>query len=163
MAGLTIYSTQDSDIQKQMETECSKKKYKLASRNSDDSSQAAMVIIDHKTGNVVGCTGGLGEKTTARSFNRATQSVRQTGSAIKPIAVLLPAIDKKIITAATIFDDTEQDFENNYHPTDYSKSLGKITVRRAVESSQNIPFVEIMEKLKPKNSIKYLEKWELQH
>ena len=45
-----------------------KKKYKLASRNSDDSSQAAMVIIDHKTGNVVGCTGGLGEKTTARSF-----------------------------------------------------------------------------------------------
>ena len=158
MAGLTIYSTQDSDVQKQMETECSKKKYKLASKNSDDSSQAAMVIIDHKNGNVVGCTGGLGEKTTARSFNRATQSVRQTGSAIKPIAVLLPAIDKKIITAATIFDDTEQDFENNYHPTDYSKSLGKITVRRAVESSQNIPFVEIMEKLKPKNSIKYLEK-----
>ncbi len=158
MAGLTIYSTQDSDIQKQMETECSKKKYKLASKNSDDSSQAAMVIIDHKTGNVVGCTGGLGEKTTERSFNRATQSVRQTGSAIKPIAVLLPAIDKKIITAATILDDTEQDFENNYHPTDYSKSLGKITVRRAVESSQNIPFVEIMEKLKPKNSIKYLEK-----
>ena len=158
MAGLTIYSTQDSDVQNQMETETAKGKYILASKNGGDSSQAAMVIIDHKTGNVVGCTGGLGKKTTARSFNRATQSVRQTGSAIKPIAVLLPAIDKKIITAATILDDTEQDFENGYHPTDYSKSLGKITVRRAVESSQNIPFVEIMEELKPKNSIKYLEK-----
>ena len=45
-----------------------------------------------------------------------------------------------------------------YHPTDYNPSLGKITVRRAVESSQNIPFVEIMEELKPKNSIKYLKK-----
>lgn len=158
MAGLTIYSTQDSSIQNQMQNEMKKGKYILASKNGGDSSQAAMVIIDHKTGNVVGCTGGLGEKATARSFNRATQSVRQTGSAIKPIAVLLPAIDKKIITAATILDDTEQDFGNNYHPTDYSKSLGKITVRRAVESSQNIPFVEIMEELKPKNSIKYLEK-----
>ena len=52
--------------------------------------------------------------------------------------------DKKIFTASTIFDDTEQDFENSYHPVDYSKSLGNITVRRAVESSQNVPFVEIL-------------------
>ena len=102
--------------------------------------------------------GGLGEKKTARSLNRATQSVRQTGSAIKPIAVLAPAIDKKIITATSIYDDTEKDFEGGYHPVDYSKSLGEITVRRAVESSQNIPFVEIMEELKPKNAISYLEK-----
>ena len=99
--------------------------------------------------------GGLGKKETARSLNRATQSVRQTGSAIKPIAVLAPAIDKKIITAASIYDDTEKDFEGGYHPVDYSKSLGEITVRRAVESSQNIPFVEIMEELKPKNAISY--------
>lgn len=158
MAGLTIYSTQDSDIQNKIEMEMSKGRYILASKKGEDSSQAAMVIIDHKNGNVVGCTGGLGKKTVARSFNRATQSVRQTGSAIKPIAVLLPAIDRKIITSATILDDTEQDFESNYHPTDYSKCLGNITVRRAVESSQNIPFVEIMEKLNPRNSIKYLKK-----
>lgn len=158
MAGLTIYSTQDSKIQSETEKEFKKKKYSLASKNGGDSSQAAMVIIDHRTGHVVACTGGLGEKTTSRPFNRATQSVRQTGSAIKPIAVLAPAIDKKIITASTILDDTEQDFEKNYHPTDYSASLGKITVRRAVESSQNIPFVEVMRELKPKNAIKYLEK-----
>ena len=158
MAGLTICSTQDSKIQSETENECKKKMYILSSKNGKDTSQAAMVIIDHKTGYVLGCTGGLGEKTESLCFNRATQSVRQTGSAIKPIAVLAPAIDKRIITASSIFDDTEQDFENQYHPTDYSASLGKITVRRAVESSQNIPFVEIMEKLKPKNSIKYLKK-----
>ena len=102
--------------------------------------------------------GGLGEKTEVRPLNRATQSIRQTGSAIKPLSILIPAIDKKIITAASIYDDTEQDFAEGYHPTDYNKSLGKITVRRAVESSQNIPFVEIMQELKPKNSIKYLKK-----
>ena len=158
MAGLTIHSTQDTNIQSETEKECNMKKYVLQSQISDDTSQAAMVIMDHKTGQVLGCVGGLGKKTEARPLNRATQSVRQTGSAIKPIAVLAPAIDKKIITAASIYDDTERDFENGYHPLDYNKSLGKITVRRAVESSQNIPFVEIMEELTPKTSISYLEK-----
>ncbi len=156
-AGLTIYSTQDSKVQKQTETEFEKSKYSLPSKNGGDSSQAAMVIIDHKTGHVIGCTGGLGKKTKARALNRATQSVRQTGSSIKPLSVLIPAIDKKIITASSIYDDTERDFADGYHPTDYNPSLGKVTVRRAVESSQNIPFVEIMEELKPKQSIKYLK------
>ena len=158
MAGLTIHSTQDSKVQEKTETEFEKSKYSLPSKTGGNSSQAAMVIIDHKTGYVVGCTGGLGEKTKARSLNRATQSVRQTGSSIKPLSILIPAIDKKIITAASIYDDTERDFAEGYHPTDYNPSLGKITVRRAVESSQNIPFVEIMETLKPKNAIKYLKK-----
>ena len=158
MAGLTINSTQDSSIQKQAETEFEKSKYSRPSKNGGNSSQAAMVIMDHTTGKVLACVGGLGKKTEARSLNRATQSVRQTGSAIKPLAVLAPAIDKKIITGASIYDDTEKDFEGGYHPVDYSKPLGNITVRRSVESSQNIPFVEIMEKLKPKNAIKYMEK-----
>ena len=158
MAGLTIHSTQDSSIQEQTETEFEKSKYSRASKIGGNSSQAAMVIIDHTTGQVLGCVGGLGEKTEARPLNRATQSVRQTGSSIKPLAVLAPAIDKKIITAASIYDDTEKDFADGYHPVDYGKQLGNITVRRAVESSQNIPFVEIMEELKPKNAIKYMEK-----
>ena len=158
MAGLTIHSTQDSSIQEQTETEFEKSKYSRASKIGGNSSQAAMVIIDHTTGQVLGCVGGLGEKTEARPLNRATQSVRQTGSSIKPLAVLAPAIDKKIITAASIYDDTEKDFTDGYHPVDYGKQLGNITVRRAVESSQNIPFVEIMEELKPKNAIKYMEK-----
>ena len=158
MAGLTIYSTQDSNIQDKTEKEFEKTKYSLQSKKDGKTSQAAMVIIDHKTGYVVGCVGGLGEKNEVRPLNRATQSIRHTGSSIKPLSVLIPAIDQKIITGASIYDDTERDFEKGYHPTDYNKSLGKITVRRAVESSQNIPFVEIMEKLRPHNSIKYLEK-----
>ncbi len=95
MAGLTIYSTQNTSVQKQMEKEFEKTKYQLASKTGGDHSQSAMVIIDHKTGQVVGCVGGLGKKTTSRGLNRATQSIRQTGSCIKPIAVLVPGIAKK--------------------------------------------------------------------
>lgn len=105
-----------------------------------------MVIIDHTTGYVVGCVGGLGEKKSARGFNRATQAVRQTGSAIKPIAVLAPGIDKKTFTASTMYNDEPTTFndgsESGYSPTDNDEYIGEITVRRAVESSQNIPFVK---------------------
>lgn len=90
LSGLNINSTQNSDIQDEVEVEFNKREYKVASRQGGDSSQAAMVIIDHETGQVVACSGGLGEKTTARGLNRATQSTRQTGSAIKPLAVVLP-------------------------------------------------------------------------
>ena len=117
-----------------------------------------MVIIDHKTGEVLACVGGLGEKTDARGFNRATQSTRQTGSSIKPLAVLAPGIDKKTFTASTIYPDVETTFADGYAPKNYSGYLGEATVRRVLESSQNIPFVEMMEEIKPKNSIKYLEK-----
>lgn len=109
-----------------------------------------------------GCVGGIGEK-TARGFNRATQALRQTGSAGKPIAILAPAIDKKIITASSIYVDEETIFddgtEEGYAPTDYNKYRGEITVRQAVESSQNIPFVKIIEQLTPKESIKYMKKF----
>ena len=158
MAGLTIYSTQNSSVQNQMEKEFEKTKYQLASKTGGDPSQAAMVIIDHKTGQVVGCVGGLGKKTTSRGLNRATQSIRQTGSCIKPIAVLVPGIAKKEFTGSAIFADEQTIFADGYKPENYSKYLGNITVRRALESSQNIPFVEMMEKIGPKTSMKYLEK-----
>ena len=163
MANLKIYSTQNNSIQETMEKEFNKKMYLLDSKNTDDAtSQAAMVVIDNKTGYVVGCVGGLGEKETSRGFNRATQAKRQTGSAIKPLAILVPGIEKKIFTASTTFVDEETDFndgsEEPYHPTNYDGYLGEITVRRAVESSQNIPFVKMMEKITPKTSIKYLKK-----
>ena len=158
LSGLTINSTQNSNIQNVTEKEFQKKTYQVMSENGTDTSQSAMVIIDQSNGQVISCVGGLGEKDTARGLNRATQSVRQTGSAIKPLAVLAPALDKKIITPASIYDDTQKVFEDNYSPENYDGYLGEVTVRRALESSQNIPFVEIMEELKPKNSIKYLEK-----
>lgn len=163
MGGLKIYSTQNSNIQKQIENEFQKSKYILKStKDPSVTSQAAMVIINHTNGQVVGCVGGLGKKEISRGLNRATQSVRQTGSAGKPISVLIPAIDKKIITAASIYNDTPTTFddgtEEGYSPTDYNNYQGNITVRNAVESSQNIPFVKIMEQLTPSVSISYMKK-----
>jgi len=162
MSGISIYSTQDTTIQTAMQKEFNKSKYKIKSANDKNiTSQAAMVIINNDNGQVVGCIGGIGEK-TPRGFNRATQAYRQTGSSIKPIAVLVPGIDKKIITASTIINDAETTFddgsEEGYSPTDYNDYRGEITVRQAVETSQNIPFVKMLEMITPKVSINYMEK-----
>ena len=162
LSGSSIYSTQNSDIQKVVENECKNKKYVLKSSKTDDYAQAAVVIMDQSNGYVIACSGGLGEKTKSRGFNRATQMKRQTGSSMKPVAVLAPAIEKKLVTNVTVFADEPTTFTDYngeaYSPIDYDNYKGSITLRQAVESSQNIPFVKLMEQLTPQVSIRYLRK-----
>ncbi len=62
MANLHIDSTQNTVIQKELEKEFLEKQYALKSSNGEQTAQAAMVIIDHKTGQVLGCVGRLGGK-----------------------------------------------------------------------------------------------------
>lgn len=163
LGGLTIQSTQNSTIQKIVETEFEKNTYIKNSKNEENAtSQAAMILLDHTNGQVVACTGGLGKKDTTRGLNRATSSTRQTGSAGKPISVLVPGFCENAITGASVFVDIETTFddgtEEGYTPTDYNGFQGAITLRRAVESSQNVPFVKIMEKITPATSINYMKK-----
>ncbi|MBR2744039.1 MAG: penicillin-binding protein [Clostridia bacterium] len=162
MSGLKIYSTENKSIQDSLEKEYKKEQYVIKSSSTGNTSQSAMVIIDHTNGQVVACVGGLGEKKTSRGFNRATQGFRQTGSASKPLAVLIPGISEKIFTTATMYVDEPTKFDDGspdgYSPTNNENYIGEITVRRAVESSQNIPFVKMMEQIGPKKSVKYMKK-----
>lgn len=162
-SGLTIYSTQVSSIQSVMEEEAKKSKYDLKSKenkNEDGSAvlaQGAIVVIEPSTGNVVGAVGQLREKTTSRGLNRIN-SKRQTGSSIKPLADVLPGIEEGIITPATIYADLKTTFGTNYSPDNYNSFTGLRTVRTALTTSQNIPFIKIMAELTPKKSIEYLRK-----
>ena len=161
-SGLTIYSTVDVNVQAQAEAETLKDKYikKGREKNKDgtlknEHTQAAIAIIDHKTGNVLGVSGGLGAK-TGSNLNRATQATRQPGSSIKPIADIAPALQEKIITAATVYDDVATDF-NGYKPkNDGNVYRGLINIRDIIAYSQNVPEVKIMKELTPGKSIDYL-------
>ena len=92
-------------------------------------------------------------------FNRATDAQKQTGSSMKPLAVIAPALDKGIITGGTILDDNPTDFNNGtYSPKNYGNSYrGLINVRTALAYSQNIPMVKIMTLVTPDESIKFLK------
>lgn len=161
--GYTIYTTQDSAIQKRMEEEFVKDKYIKSGRkkNADGTlvnnhTQAAMVIIDHKTGQVVANVGGLGSDSNSVGLNRATQATKQTGSSIKPIACVAPALEKGIITAGTVYDDSETNFGGGYTPHNSSHYSGLITIRTALAESSNIVHIKIMKEVGPANSIKFL-------
>lgn len=161
-SGLTIYSTVNPEIQARVEEETKKAKYIKPGheKNKDgtlknEQTQSAMVIVDNKTGYVLGVSGGLGEKTIS-GLNRGTQSARQPGSSIKPIADIAPALQEKVITAATMYNDVLTDFGGGYKPKNEESYLGNINIRTILAKSQNVPEVKIMRELTPGKSIDYL-------
>ncbi len=160
--GYKIYTTQNSSIQASLEEVYRSGDYVYPGNKTDsegnlinEHTQSAMVIIDHKTGYVVGCMGGLGDDVDSNGLNRATQSARQPGSSMKPIASIAPALEAGIINAATIYDESSTSF-GSYHPT--SSRVGLITVRKAIEISANTTECKIMSELGPRNSIEFLRK-----
>ena len=161
--GLTIYTTQRTDIQKIMEEEVKRDKYIEYSKYEFDEAgnpvtiQTAMVLIDHKTGYVLATVGGIGEKTTAFGLNRVTQSYRQPGSSAKPLAVLCPGIDSGIITAGTAYDDIPYStgkYEGFKNSTGYK---GLLTLRFETASSQNIPMLKAINDIGIDRSIEFLK------
>ena len=163
-SGLTIYSTEDPKVQARVEEEFAKTKYQIKGREKNkngelknDHTQAGMVIIDNQTNQVVAVGGSLGEQKTT-GWNRGTQLTRQTGSSMKPLADIVPGLQEKVITAATIYDDAITDFGGGYKPKDYNIPKGYINIRSCIRTSQNIPMVKVMMELTPKKSIEYLKK-----
>lgn len=154
--GLKIYSTVDPDIQAIMEdvfTDTSN------FPSTGMGAQAAMVIIDPYTGKVRGLIGGLGEKTDIRGWNRATQSMRQPGSSIKPLSVYAPAIDTGKITEVTVVTDEEITIGNDdWTPKNsYNDFYGDMTVKEAVARSSNIPAVKVLDMVGLSTSFGYLQ------
>lgn len=105
--------------------------------------QGAIILTDPQTGGVLALVGGR-KYQTIRGFNRATQMLRQPGSAIKPILVYAPAIEECGYSPAHFVLDQSQDF-GNYRPENSDgKTNGWVTIRYAVERSLNIPAVRVL-------------------
>lgn len=154
--GLKIYSTIDPEIQDIMEDV-----FEDTSNfpSTGRGAQSAMVVIDPYTGKVRGIIGGLGEKTDIRGWNRATQSVRQPGSSIKPLSVYAPAIDTGKITEVTTVVDEEITIGNDkWTPKNaYDGFKGEMTVKEAVARSANIPAVKVLDMVGVSTSFGYLQ------
>ena len=162
--GITIYSTQNTEMQETMQAEVEKEKYiKYSKKEKDEdgnavTAQTAMVLIDHKTGYVLATVGGLGPKTTAFGLNRATQSVRQPGSTMKPLAVLCPGIEAGVVTAGKVYDDIPYYSGKFANFKNYGYSYkGLTTVRYAIAASQNIPMLKGINDVGVEKSVEFLQ------
>lgn len=74
------------------------KGYTAISDNGVYAMQAAATSIDNVTGNVVAIVGSRSQASiSGYTLNRAYQSARQPGSAIKPLMVYMPYLQMEII------------------------------------------------------------------
>lgn len=165
--GYKIYTTQVASVQNTMEAVMTDDKFIMSGREYkedgtllNEQSQAAMVVIEPSTGEVVGCVGRLGPKNSNGDLNRAVQTQRQVGSAMKPLAVVGPAVQEGLISPASVYEDKQTtEFTGSAWPKNYYNGFkGKQTVRECIEISGNVIPVRILRDLGVPTSIQYLEK-----
>ena len=109
----------------------------------------AIIVMDPYTGRILALSGGFSFKNS--EFNRATQALRQPGSAFKPFVYAL-ALENGYTPASLILDapivfDQGEDLKL-WKPENYGKKFyGPSTLRTGVEKSRNLMTVRIAQNL----------------
>jgi penicillin-binding protein 1A len=114
--------------------------------------QGAAIVIENKTGRILAMAGGFSYPLS--QLNRATQSQRQPGSALKPLTYLA-ALQKGLQPNTLVRDEAitlppisgnrarEEDY---WTPKNYDGGEGGIiTLRRALEHSKNLATVNLLD------------------
>lgn len=109
--------------------------------------EGAVVVLESATGAVRAMVGGWDFE--RNKFNRATQARRQVGSAFKPF-VLGAALEAGYTAADTLLDAPTlfpgADNQLSYLPRNYYREfLGIVTLRRALEKSDNVAAVKLLD------------------
>ena len=133
--GLKIYTTLDSDAQSYLDSAVSEN---MNDGNSD--LQISGVMLDPNDGGVLALIGGVDYNSSV--YNRATKSVRQVGSTMKPI-LYYSALENGFTSASSfISEKTTFSFSNGdtYTPKNYNDSYANkaISMGAAIAYSDNI-------------------------
>lgn len=154
--GLQIYTTLRLPVQEAIDKVYDNPSDYLRAYNPDDPIQSAIVIIDPSTGAIVGMRGELGEKKGAFTLNRATQTLRQPGSAIKPLSVYAPGFEYKKFTPSNIFVDEPLSVDGHKFRNSSGGHAGPISVKEAITVSSNIVAVKALMKVGYENSFDFM-------
>ena len=122
--------------------------------------QGAFIALENETGQILVMVGGKTFDPNNR-FNYAMQSRRQPGSSFKPL-IYSAALDSGMYTASSIIIDKpfiftfdSEDPDDWYKPNNYGGAYyDKVTFRRALRKSLNIPSCQIFYALGKNNNYK---------
>lgn len=162
--GLKVITTLDYELQ--MEAEKIVNEYALKNEGQFDASNASLVAIDPKTGDIITMVGSRDyfDEEIDGNFNIALAN-RQPGSAIKPF-IYAKAFEKGYTPATTLFDVRTQfsttcsadNFTSEggcYSPNNYDNAFrGPVSMRNALAQSLNIPAVKTLYLAGMQDSIK---------
>ncbi len=128
----------------------------------EELAQSGMIVIEPKTGDILGVVGGVGEKSGNRVQSYATTVKRPSGSVIKPLSVYAPALESGLITYASAYDDVPQKitgygkYKNTWPNNATLVYQGLVNVNYALGHSLNTVPVEILGKVGINNSFNFL-------
>lgn len=151
--GLKIYTSMDIEKQNKLQ-EVLDQELSVNDSVSDDGIyklQGSATVIDNATGRVVAIVGGRSQEGLKYSLNRAFQSPRQPGSAIKPLVVYIPAIQNGY-KPYSIVDDLP--IEGG--PSNSGSYEGDITFEEAVYKSKNVVAYRLYKDITPMVGVQYL-------
>ena len=154
-AGYRIYTSFDLNLQKELQDTVNEELAGYTEVNDEGvySLQSAAVCIDNDNGYVRAIVGGRSQDFSGYTLNRAFQSYRQPGSAIKPLTVYTPSFERNYTPDSAVKDEPIEDGPRNAN----GSYLGQITVRTAVEKSVNTIAWKLYEELTPEVGLSYLE------
>ncbi|MEG4023371.1 penicillin-binding protein 1A [Microcoleus sp. S13C4] len=106
--------------------------------------QIALAAVDPRTHFVKAMVGGVDYEKS--QFNRAIQARRQPGSSFKPFIYYAAFASGKYTPDSVVYDSPVgyRDGDGYYYPQNYGGGFsGAVTIRRALESSLNIPAIKL--------------------
>ncbi len=160
--GYRIYTSLDTEIQEELQTALDEELDSIDEDTDDEGVyklQGSATCIDNTTGRVVAIVGGRDQGIAGYTLNRAYQSFRQPGSAIKPLIVYTPALENGYTPDSVVTDEKIEDGPSNANGT----YLGNITLRYAVAHSTNTVAWKLFDELTPEVGLSYLLKMNFSH
>ena len=153
--GYRIYTSIDLTAQNALQDTLNQQLAGFTETNEENiySLQGAAVCIDNTTGMVRAIVGGRSQDLDGYTLNRAYQSFRQPGSAIKPLIVYTPALEKGYTADTVVVDEPIEGGPVNGDGV-YS---GAMSLRQAVAVSKNTVAWKIFDELTPEYGISFLE------
>jgi len=128
-------------------------KYLDTNKSTTKTLNGAIIVLENNTGSILSMVGGIDYKKS--SFNRATQSLRQPGSSVKPFLYQI-ALNLGYSTASNLTDisrnykykgkgDNGEEEEKIWQPRNYEKDYkGLISFRYALVHSRNLATINLV-------------------
>jgi len=144
--GYKIYTTIDKNIYEAMHRVSDNPELFTENHEEKGVEQVGGILLDNDTGAILGMIEG--RDFYLEQLNHATQMQRQPGSAMKPIAAYLPALESGAVQPGDIIDDVPiilPDGTKGVHiPRNHDgKYHGLLTAREALNQSWNIPAIKL--------------------
>jgi 1A family penicillin-binding protein len=141
--GMRVQTTVDAKFQMMAEATVQKWHKNLLGQGLRNN-QIALVAVDPRTHFVKALVGGVDSR--ASEFNRATQALRQPGSAFKPFVYYAAFATGKYGPDSTVLDTPVSYRDGNgwYFPRNYDGGFsGAMSIRTALAQSRNIPVIKL--------------------